>query len=38
MAGSGTSGASARKNGFNAILCDMNEEYISIMEKKKDSA
>ena len=34
MAGSGTSGASARKNGFNAILCDMNEEYISIMEKR----
>lgn len=34
MAGSGTSGASARKNGFNAILCDMNEEYIAIMEKR----
>lgn len=34
MAGSGTSGASARKNGFNAILCDMNEEYISIIENR----
>ena len=36
MAGSGTSGASAIKNGYNAILCDMNEEYIQIMEKRLD--
>ena len=34
MAGSGTSGASAIKNGYKAILCDMNEEYIQIMEKR----
>lgn len=34
MAGSGTSGASAIKNGYAAILCDMNEEYIQIMEKR----
>lgn len=34
MAGSGTSGASAVKNGYKAILCDMNEEYISIMENR----
>ena len=34
MAGSGTTGASAIKNGFKAILCDNNEEYISIMEKR----
>lgn len=34
MAGSGTTGASAIKNGFKAILCDNNEEYVSIMEKR----
>lgn len=34
MAGSGTTGASAKKNGFKAILCDENEDYISIMEKR----
>lgn len=34
MAGSGTTGASAIKNGFKAILCDNNEDYISIMEKR----
>ncbi|WP_444320564.1 DNA methyltransferase [Megasphaera sp.] len=34
MAGSGTSGASARKNGFKAILCDNNENYISMIEKR----
>lgn len=34
MAGSGTTGAAAVKNGFRAILCDKNEDYISIMEKR----
>ena len=34
MAGSGTTGASALKNGFKAILCDENEDYISIMEQR----
>ena len=34
MAGSGTTGASATKNGFRAILCDKNEEYISLMENR----
>ena len=34
MAGSGTTGASALKNGFRAILCDKNEEYISLMENR----
>ncbi len=34
MAGSGTTGASALKNGFKAILCDKNEDYISIMEQR----
>lgn len=34
MAGSGTTGASAIKNGFKAILCDNNENYIEIMEKR----
>ena len=34
MAGSGTTGASAIKNGFKAILCDKNDDYISIMEKR----
>ena len=34
MAGSGTTGAIARKNGFKAILCDQNPEYIEIMEKR----
>lgn len=34
MAGSGTTGASARKNGRKSILCDKNEEYIQIMEKR----
>lgn len=34
MAGSGTTGASAVKNGFKAILCDKNEEYIAMMEKR----
>lgn len=34
MAGSGTTGASALKNGFKAILCDNNEKYISLMEKR----
>lgn len=34
MAGSGTTGASAIKNGFKAILCDQNEEYIQTMEKR----
>lgn len=34
MAGSGTTGASAVKNGFKAILCDQNEDYIDTMEKR----
>ena len=34
MAGSGTTGASALKNGFKAILCDRDEKYISMMEKR----
>lgn len=34
MAGSGTTGATAIKNGYNAILCDINEDYIQIMEKR----
>lgn len=34
MAGSGTTGASAIKNGFKAILCDKNEDYITLMEKR----
>ena len=34
MAGSGTAGASALKNNFKAILCDANEDYIAIMEKR----
>ena len=34
MAGSGTTGASAIKNGFRAILCDKNDDYISLMEKR----
>lgn len=34
MAGSGTTGASAIKNGFKAILCDKNDDYISLMEKR----
>lgn len=34
MAGSGTTGASAKKNGRKCILCDMNEDYIQIMEHR----
>ena len=34
MAGSGTTGVSATKNGFRAILCDKNEEYITLMENR----
>ena len=34
LSGSGTTGASAVKNGFKAILCDKNEDYISLMEKR----
>ena len=34
MAGSGTTGASARKNNRKCILCDMNEEYIEIIENR----
>lgn len=34
MAGSGTTGASAKKNGRKSILCDMNEDYIQIMENR----
>lgn len=34
MAGSGTTGASAVQNSFKAILCDKNEEYVSMMEDR----
>lgn len=34
MAGSGTTGASAVKNGYGAVLCDHNDEYIKIIEKR----
>lgn len=34
MAGSGTTGASAKKNGRKSILCDMNDDYIQMMEKR----
>jgi len=34
MAGSGTTGASAVKNGFKTILCDKSEEYVSMMERR----
>lgn len=34
MAGSGTTGSVALKNHRSAILCDSNEEYISMMEKR----
>lgn len=34
MAGSGTTAASAIKNGRKAIVCDMSEEYIVMMEKR----
>ena len=34
MAGSGTTGSVALKNHRGAILCDVNEEYISMMEKR----
>lgn len=34
MAGSGTTGASAIKNGFRAILCDKSEEYTEMMERR----
>ena len=34
MAGSGTTGASAIKYGFRAILCDKNADYISLMEER----
>lgn len=34
MAGSGTTGASARKSNRKCILCDINENYIQIMEHR----
>lgn len=34
MAGSGTTGKVAQKYGRKAILCDMKEEYISMMEQR----
>ena len=34
MAGSGTSGACCIKNNRKCILCDINEEYISMIEKR----
>ncbi len=34
MAGSGTTGAIAKKNGFKAILCDHNPDYIELMENR----
>ena len=34
MAGSGTTGSVTRKHHRGAILCDVNEEYIVMMEKR----
>ncbi len=34
MAGSGTSAACAKKNGMKCIVCDMNEEYIQMIENR----
>ena len=34
MAGSGTTGSVAKKHHRSAILCDSNEEYIEMMEKR----
>lgn len=34
MAGSGTTGAVCKKNNRKCVLCDMNEDYISMMEKR----
>jgi site-specific DNA-methyltransferase (adenine-specific) len=34
MAGSGTTGSVAKKHRRSAILCDNNEEYIEMMEKR----
>ncbi|XOV81269.1 MAG: DNA methyltransferase [Aestuariibacter sp.] len=34
MAGSGTTGAVAKLNGFRAILCDHDPEYTKLMEKR----
>ena len=36
MAGSGTTGSVTRKHHRAAILCDSNEEYIAMMEKRLD--
>ena len=34
MAGSGTTAACAKKHKMKSIVCDMNEEYIQMMEKR----
>ena len=34
MAGSGTTGSVAQKHRRSAILCDSNEEFIEMMEKR----
>ena len=34
MAGSGTTGSVAKKHRRSAILCDNNEQYIEMMEKR----
>lgn len=34
MAGSGTTAACARKHGMQSIVCDMNEDYIKIIETR----
>ena len=38
MAGSGTTGSVAKKTSRFAILCDSNEEYIQMMEKRLNSS
>ena len=34
MAGSGTTAACAKKNGIKSIVCDMNEQYIQMIENR----
>ena len=34
MAGSGTTAACAKKHGMKSIVCDMNEDYIQMIEKR----
>lgn len=34
MAGSGTTAVCAKKHGMQSIVCDMNEDYIQMIEKR----